>query len=751
MTTARPGLGYDPALPWLGQLLVRCWIWSTATRRRGLWAVPLYLHVVVYSAALLFPPVANASVGTAQASLMALGVVDSYGVPLWKYTFTTDYGSVMDFGTRATLATLLQIEAGFFVAIGGFAIWLLTSAINFEFIKFLVIPFAGLAQSYAGRIIPGVALIAAMVAGLFVAFNVMRGNTVRAASQAAVAVCVALVGAAMFHSPISWIISDNGPLISARNVAISLGANTVASSQQAEAYPRQLQGVLATEFVRQPLQMWNLSAVADETPACAAAWSAGVLSGDQDRIKDGIASCGAPNSSTMKRSADEPSAGQIGTGLMLLCFIGVFAVFCIVLGLHIIGEFFRAVANAFRLLWDAAVGVIPGVAQSNLVNTFVAMMFSAVAMFAYVTFAVFVGNLAQETARFAGGGILGMFCALIVMVLALVATRRVSRGLKKSSDATTASILSGLGAPPVPERTNILKEKSNAFLRDVGQIGTGVAAGAIGAKAVSHVPALAPGLQLAGTYLPHRRKLRYASKGAAQHQKAAVAAAKQQQKAQQKNQQNAPATPAPAATTAQLTAVNGTAGPAAAGPTPAQGAAAAGHGPAPATPAPATAAGPPAAGPAPAHTAAAAAPPRTATTAAAPAPTSASDTAPLGRTPGPAGLGSAAPSTSAPAPTRANDMSPASGTPATAAAPALPETGPARPAADRTQQQQKPPPTRAPDTAPGPPPAAAAPPPSPFEQPAAPPRTSPPTAGLTPLPPPSADDPGAAPHHHQEP
>lgn len=741
MTLSRVPLGYDPSLPWLAQLLVRGWSWSTATRRRRFWAAPIYLHVLVYAAALLFPPVAAAAMGTAQTSLIALGVVDSYGVPLWKYTFTTDYGSVMDFGTRATLATLLQIEAGFFVAIGGFAIWLLTSAIKFEFVKFLVIPFSTMAQNYAGRILPGVALIAAMVAGLFVAFNVMRGNTVRAASQAVVAVCVALVGAAMLHSPISWVMSDNGPLISARNVAIGLGANTVASSQQAESYPNQLEGVLATEFVRQPLQMWNLSAVADDTPACAAAWSAGVLSGNQDRIKDGVAACGSPNSAQMKDSADNPGAGQIGTGLMLLCFIGVFALFCIVLALHIIGEFFRAVANAFRLLWDAAVGVIPGVAQSNLVNTFVAMMFSAVAMFAYVTFAVFVGNLAQETARFAGSGLLGMLCALIVMVLALVATRRVSQGLKKSSDATTASILSGLGAPPVPEKTNILKEKSKAFLRDVGQIGTGVAAGAVGAKAVSHMPALAPGLQLAGAYLPHRRKLRHASKGAARHQKAAAAAAKQQHKAQQKAAATATTNTAPASTAAP-------------GPTPAQAAAAAAaQTSSTATASPSSSAAP---GPTPAQATASARPaptspsaPRTGPAAAAPASTSGSGTSPASSGTAAAAISAPAPAAVAATPTRADDTSPSSRPPATAAAPPLPDLSPSDPATGPASGLEKPAPNSGNDTSPSSAAAADTTPPSPFEQPSAS-RPRPTTTELTPMPPPTGDLGSAPPAPHEE-
>lgn len=734
-------MNLDPNLSWLGQLLARGWAWSTATRRRRLLAAPLFLHLVVYSAATAFPPAAHAATGAVQAPLMwALGVVDSYGVPLSQYTFTTDYGSVMDFGTRAMWGTLLQIEAGFFVAVGGFAIWLLTFALSFEFLRVLVLPVSLIAENYASRIIPGIAVIAAMVAGLFVAFNMMRGNAVRAASQAAVAVCVALIGAALFHSPISWVVSENGPLIAGRNVAIGLGSNTVASSQQAAAYPRQMQGVMATEFVRRPLQMWNLGAIADDTPSCAAAWSAGTASGNQDRIKDGIASCGAPNSAAMKSSADNPGPGQIATGLMLLCFIGVFAIFCLTLSLHIIGEFFRAIANAFRLLWDAAVGVIPGVAQSNLVNTFVAMMFSGVAMFAYVAFAVFIGQIVTTTFTFAGNGIIGMISALIVMVLALVGTRRVSQGLKRSSASTTSSILSGLGAPPVPERTSILQEKSKGFLRDVGQIGTGVAAGAVGAKAVAHFPALAPGLQTAGTYLPHRRKLRYVAKGAAQQQKAAAKAAK----AAAQQQSTTAAAPAAAATHP------------APGPTPSMAAAAAAH----AAARPASA--PPGSHPTPGSSAAATSPPSTppaatsassssppATAAASSAPVVPSVTSADGRSPASVGPGSSPPAGfAAPhtpnAPTSGNGMSPGSARPASAAPPPLPDfDNPAEAAASPPPSPQpavtsgddmSPTPAGPPDPVPPTPPQ----PPAPERRP----NTPPPTAGTSTLPP---TDPAAAP------
>jgi len=517
----------DPTTSWLGQLLARGWAWSTATRRRRICVAPLFVHAVIYAAAALFPSSAQAVAGSAapRDSLLAmLGVVDSYGVPLANYTFTTDYGSVLDFGTQSVLATLLQMEAAFFVSIGGFAVWMLTYAISFGFLPDLVVPVADVVQDLAGYIIPGVAAIAAVVAALLIAFNVMRGNASRAASQTLAAMLVAIVTAALLQAPISWAISPGGPLMTGRDVAIGLGANTVPSSAQTVNYPSKLEGDLATAFVRRPLQMWNLASIADDTPACAQAWSTGVMSGDQDQIKDRIARCGSPASAAMKTAADRPNPGQLGTGLLLLLFIGVFALFCLVMAMHIIGEFFRVVANAVRLLWDAALGVIPGAAQSNLLNTFVAVMFSAVAMFAYITFTVLVGETVGRVFSRVGNGVGGMISALILMVVALVGVSKVSRGLKRSSAATTAGILSGIGAPQVQERPHVLQERTSAVMTAAGAVTTGLVGTAAGMALARRVPALAPALVTAKEHLPSQFKtVRMLGAGAAKQQKRAAA------------------------------------------------------------------------------------------------------------------------------------------------------------------------------------------------------------------------------------
>jgi hypothetical protein len=369
------------------------------------------------------------------------------------------------------------------------------------------------AQNYAGHIIPGVGAIAALVASLVVAINVMRGHTTRAASQGLAALVVAMVAAVLVYSPISWVISNDGPLIQGRNVAVSLGANSVAGSANTAATINRLEGMLATSFVRRPLQTFNFAGQPDATASCANAWSAGVRSGDPDRIKDGIRDCGAPDSGAMKATADHPNPGQLGTGLLLIVFSLIFAVFCLVLGLHIVAEFFRAIANCVRLLWGFAVGVIPGGPQSSLVNTFVAVWFSGIAMFAYVAMTMFIGEIVTAVFASAGNGIIAMFSALLLMVIAIGAVFTVSRKLKSGSSATAAGILSSIGSPPAPASTNIVAQKSSAFLHTVAGIGGGLAATAVGAGIASRVPALANSLELAAVHVPGNRLVRNLNRG----------------------------------------------------------------------------------------------------------------------------------------------------------------------------------------------------------------------------------------------
>lgn len=717
--------GWDPTLPTLGQLFARGWALSNATRLRRFTMLPIYLQLCLCLVALIFPAEAHAAIGPQSPLLYVLGVTDSYGVPLSRYAISTDYGSVLDGGSQAVLATLLEAEAGLFVVIGGVAIWFLMYVISFGFLPDLVQPVASVVQDYAGQILPGVAAIAAIVAATFVAVNILRGNLPRAASQGAAAVLIALIGGALVYSPISWVISDSGPLAQGRDVAVSLGSNSVAGLDNTSDTLNRLEGTLATSFVRRPLQTWNFAGQPDSTPSCAAAWSEGVRSGDPDNIKDGIRACGASDSAAMKATADNPSPGQLGTGVLMLMFIGIFALFCAVLGFHIVLEFFRAVANAFKLLWGFAVGVIPGGPQASLVNTFVAMLFSGVAMFGYITMTIFIGEIVTVVFRQQGNGVVAMMSALILMMVAIRLVFAMSKSLKQSSANVASGVISSVGAAPPPPTTNILQEKAGGFLRDSSVVAMGLGATMAGGALAARSPSASHALHVVAPFVRGGRSsmVRHLDRGADiyENKKAAEAAAadkaaKEAEKEQKKAAKQGSAPP---------TASTATAPPATAASTPSNGAPAAtgnGGGAAPA----------PQSGSAPATTQFSAAPDSGDVASSQATPLTANDLQP--------------PAPSAPPSAPSPGYSPPGGNPAGSGPhdgpPPAPRTGSAAPLPDWGNG-----PTSDDDTslpsgpAPGPAGAEAAP-PSPFEPPAhpapppAPPATPPATGSTRPLPPP---------------
>lgn len=717
--------GWDPTLPTLGQLFARGWALSNATRLRRFTMLPIYLQLCLCLVALIFPAEAHAAIGPQSPLLYVLGVTDSYGVPLSRYAISTDYGSILDGGSQAVLATLLEAEAGLFVVIGGVAIWFLMYVISFGFLPDLVQPVASVVQDYAGQILPGVAAIAAIVAATFVAVNILRGNLPRAASQGAAAVLIALIGGALVYSPISWVISDSGPLAQGRDVAVSLGSNSVAGLDNTSDTLNRLEGTLATSFVRRPLQTWNFAGQPDSTPSCAAAWSEGVRSGDPDNIKDGIRACGASDSAAMKATADNPSPGQLGTGVLMLMFIGIFALFCAVLGFHIVLEFFRAVANAFKLLWGFAVGVIPGGPQASLVNTFVAMLFSGVAMFGYITMTIFIGEIVTVVFRQQGNGVVAMMSALILMMVAIRLVFAMSKSLKQSSANVASGVIGSVGAAPPPPTTNILQEKAGGFLRDSSVVAMGLGATMAGGALAARSPSASHALHVVAPFVRGGRSsmVRHLDRGADiyENKKAAEAAAaeraaKEAEKEQKKAAKQGSAPP---------TASTATAPPATAASTPSNAAPAAtgnGGGPAPA----------PQSGSAPATTQFSAAPDSGDVASSQATPLTANDLQP--------------PAPSAPPSAPSPGYSPPGGNPAGSGPhdgpPPAPRTGSAAPLPDwgngSTSDDYTSPPS---GPAPGPAGADAAP-PSPFEPPThsapppAPPATPPATGSTRPLPPP---------------
>jgi len=99
---------WDPTLPALGQLLARGAVTATATRWRRYTVFPFYLNAIVLAAALIFPAEAHAAFVGTSPLLHELGIKDSYGVDIGNYAISTDYGTVLDGGSKAVLGTILD-------------------------------------------------------------------------------------------------------------------------------------------------------------------------------------------------------------------------------------------------------------------------------------------------------------------------------------------------------------------------------------------------------------------------------------------------------------------------------------------------------------------------------------------------------------------------------------------------------------------------------------------------------------------
>ena len=490
---------WDPVIPVSSHLAARVLSWATSTRKRRLGVLPLLIAAGLTGVGVVFPAEAQAAVGWRQPILFAFGMTDSYGIDPASYAFTTSYGSVFDGGSKLIMGTLLEVEGSLFVLIGASAIWMLKYALSFGFLPDLIRPIAVTIQDMARQIVPAVASLAAVVAAFVIAINVKR-NPSRAVSQLTAGFVVAALAAAVLSTPITWAISDHGPLVTGRDLAVAAAENSTASNTATDSALNTLQGDLLTHYVRRPLQAWNFGAIADDTPGCAAAWSKGVDSRDPDNIKDGIADCGAPNSAAMKNTADNPSAGQVVTGFGFLLGICVLFVYAITTTFLVLMEFMKVIGAGVKTLWGTAVGLIPGGPQRSLFAAIVSLLYSGIVLFGFVTVTVVTGRIVTNVFREQPNVILAMIECLFLNAAAVVTIIAFSRRREKNTAAITDGFAEALGDPaPRNSATTITKQRAGAFLPAAATValtaGVGVGASMAGEALAQRYPRVGEALK----------------------------------------------------------------------------------------------------------------------------------------------------------------------------------------------------------------------------------------------------------------
>ncbi|WP_433760094.1 hypothetical protein [Nocardia sp. CA-135398] len=376
----------------------------------------------------------TSTVSAPNSALSWMRIKDSSGVELSSYLFATNRGGVLSPGNIVMSFVIILLFA-IWLVLTTTGIWLPTDTLDFGWLTVVSKPLEGVAHALSGQIATPIMLMTAVAIGAVpVGVFYVRGYFAKGSMQVVTMVAVAILGPLFLAEPLAEVLAPDGLLAQGRNVGISVAAGLNGNSNpNPNQLIRTMQADMADNFARRPLQVWNFGHVVDDRASCKAVWSAGVMAGDEDRVKNGMKSCG---DSAAYASADNPSVGQIGAGILLLLSGLVLLLFGAYLAIKVIWAALDSIYYGFMTIFGfAAGGFIYGPTQTFTVRCVVHGFVSAGRMAAFVIFLgvyeLFIGNLFRQ----AGGQVMSVFViGAIVEIVAIFQIKRLNASLEKGND-----------------------------------------------------------------------------------------------------------------------------------------------------------------------------------------------------------------------------------------------------------------------------------------------------------------------------
>ncbi|WP_328388339.1 hypothetical protein [Nocardia sp. NBC_00416] len=383
-----------------------------------------------------------------------MNIRDSFGVALADYAYISDKGSLLNPGATAVW-TIVGLEFVGYMIIVTTAIWFIGFTLSFSWLDLFADALRGTAAALSAQLAtPAVLMTAATLGAFFVAWFIMRGFHARAVMQTVTMLAVAVLGPLFLAAPLAGVLDSDGLLAGGRDLgmAIATGLNGSANRNPDLAVSA-LQGEMADNFARRPVQVWNFGHIVDDRSVCASAWSSGVAAGDTGRTRSALAACGDTDAAA---AAAHPSMNQIGTGLLLLVSAAVLLLFAVLLSYRLMRAALDAIFQAFMAIFGfAAGGFVFGPTQTFLVRNLVNSGIAAARMCAYTVFIgvylLFLGNLFQQ----ARGQVLAVLViAAVVEVVAILQFGKLANGLTRGSSwmanrvaSTIQGVRGGSGGP----------------------------------------------------------------------------------------------------------------------------------------------------------------------------------------------------------------------------------------------------------------------------------------------------------------
>ncbi|WP_157186836.1 hypothetical protein [Nocardia jiangxiensis] len=388
--------------------------------------------------------IANALVdpSTASSSVDAgwSGVRDSSGVPLSRYMMVINHGDIFHPGYTILWAALSMVAEGY-LFFGDFWIFSFDKVMSFGWMNFIATPLRATARTFTGQIAtPLVFVVAVTIGAFFVAYFIVRGLISKAAMQIVTMVVIAILSPVFLADPLAEVLSSDGILAQGRDVGVAVAAGLNGEgTRDSTTLVDSMQGILTDNLVRKPLQVANFGHVVDVRPACKNAWSAGIMAGSEDQVKNGLKNCG---DTAAYSAANKPGWSQFGI-LLLLCVLGgVQGIVIFRISVKIMMSILDAIYHGFLAIFGlAAGGYIYGPTQnftiSNIVHGFIAAWRMIVEIVFVAVYLLFLGDLFEQAD---GQVVTVIVLSGIVMIIMMAQFKRISESVTRGGAAIAGKI-----------------------------------------------------------------------------------------------------------------------------------------------------------------------------------------------------------------------------------------------------------------------------------------------------------------------
>lgn len=362
--------------------------------------------------------------------------VDSDGVPIGAYVLSFNRGSILEPAAWGN-ATFLDIMFGLYKAIAWMCLALVNMVSQFNWLS----PFVGLLESVSDTVTGALGSmgIFAMALGIMAAAaaaNWARSRNHRTLYQLGLMILCTMVAITMV-SPVRL---AGYALGLGRDVGTEVG--TAAAQTRPDAT---LSMVLADKLVREPTQRWNFGQSLDAL-GCGHAWSARILAGDQDHVKDAALSC--PGGESLHAYAMAP-VNAIYDGFFALGALAVFVIFAGALMVRMLRTGFATVMHAAAVKPLTVFLPASPAVQNVFVRNALGVGLGACSLFLdvliFICGAAFIAGMATLVGSSAEASVI----TAIAMIGVVVGARQFAKNMKGRDRQLAARISQSPGMTPL--------------------------------------------------------------------------------------------------------------------------------------------------------------------------------------------------------------------------------------------------------------------------------------------------------------